>query len=233
MAPDIPKVDTDRHPDLDLLHGTSAMRCRVGFFMGIVSPIRRTCSSQLAEVNVTDVSPTNRKLSRNPREGRFAEASLHGLRGARFQAPSLFTATSRQVITSVLATNRESSFGVRPNASRPIQDVTILRNHEPHHRSSCHRQGRANQHDNSESKYKCFLDGALNRDLHTRIQAGGNLQAGEFDLVCMKLPQNAQRQREVSQGVVEPETERLHHHNPENCNSKYTSYACYSIVDSR
>src|ERR1700733_8555578 len=40
-----------------MLRGTSAMNCCAGFFMGIVSPIRRTCSSHLSAT-----SPSNAPL---------------------------------------------------------------------------------------------------------------------------------------------------------------------------
>ena len=50
MAPDIPKIDPDRHPNLgDAAWNFSDERCCDGFFMGnSLSPIRKTCSLENA-----------------------------------------------------------------------------------------------------------------------------------------------------------------------------------------
>src|ERR1700680_4220290 len=89
--------------------------------------------------------------------------------------------------------------------------ITILRNHEPCYRSTCQRQACANQHDHSESKYKCLRNGFLDGGFRTGIETSGHLQSSELDLVRLNLLNNVARQREVSQASIQARGEGASH----------------------
>ena len=115
----------------------------------------------------------------------------------------------------------------------PSSQTSFPRNHESRHRSTRHRKARTNQHYNSESEYKCFFNGNLDGGLRCGIEVTGRLQAGEFDLICLKVTNNVRRQRETSQAVVQPRTKSLDHYYPKNSDRKYSGYARHGVVDSR
>src|SRR6266849_9286637 len=76
-------------------------------------------------------------------------------------------------------------------ARRRSGAIALFRNHDPSGRGTCQRQTCTNQHDDSESKYKCLPNRFLNGGSCTGIQTGRWLYAGEFDLVRLDLLQNA------------------------------------------
>src|ERR1700730_12352674 len=111
--------------------------------------------------------------------------------------------------------------------------ITILRNREPCHGSTCQRQACGNQNDHSESKYKCFPNRLLDDGFRGGIETSRNSQSGKFDFVCLKLLHKSGREQYVSQVVVQTRTKGLHHDNAKNCNSKDARDARHCIIDSR
>ena len=75
--------------------------------------------------------------------------------------------------------------------------IMIPWNQEPGDRRAGQRQAGANPHNHSESEYKCFSDGGFDEGSHMGTEAIRNRQAGEFDLVSLKLLQNLGGQHDV------------------------------------
>ncbi len=81
------------------------------------------------------------------------------------------------------------------------------RNHEPCDPGACQDQGRAGQHEYSESKNKRLGNGAADHRCRSRIQIGGQVKAGELDRIRPNVLKDARRKHSVSETAIQTKTE--------------------------
>ena len=91
----------------------------------------------------------------------------------------------------------------------------------------------AEQHDQAKSKDECLVNGGPKRRRSPCIQIGRHLETGEPDLARLNLMENAGSEIQTVKGPLQPMTECVHHHNPENGNSQHAGHTRHRIVDAR
>src|SRR5260370_620529 len=103
---------------------------------------------------------------------------------------------------------------------------SVVRNQQPRCCGACHRQTSANQHNEPESKYKCFANRFFDCGSGSLVETSRQLQTSEFDLVRLNLVECARREREVRQLGIQASTKGVHHHNSKDCHPKPKNNDC-------